>query len=103
MSGAWRPSGPRRFAFPGAAGADVAFEAVAGAVVDLAPARHWPRFGEPRPAHRVRVRPAGAGGRRWAAVWIGWGGAPPAAEAPAVRDALFDAVAAAGGLRGRAA
>lgn len=103
VSGAWRPSGPGRFAFPGAAGADVAFEAVAGAVDDLAPARHWPRFGEPRPAHRLRVRPAGAGARRWAAVWIGWGGTPPAAEAPSVRDTLFNAVAAAGGLRGRAA
>lgn len=90
----WIPSDRKQFVpADGNSGGAVRFDAVAGSIDAPVSAQHWPRFGDPRPAHRLRVRPAGSGGRRWSATWIGWGDETHAGgEATAVRDALFDAV-----------
>ena len=104
VPGTWIPGDPKHFRrADGAAGETIMFDAVAGSIDDPAPARHWPRFGEPRPAHRLRVHPTGGTDRRWAAVWIGWGDEAPGTGTAAIRDALFDAVRALDGVRGRAA
>lgn len=102
VSDRWIPEGLNQFApTDGNFSGSVRFDAVAGSIDAPASARHWPRFGEPRPARRLRIHPAGGGDRRWAAVWIGWrGGAHDAGTAAIVRDALFDAVGAVDGLRG---
>ena len=94
VSDPWIPGPPGRFEVAeGEVRQEVRFDAVAGSIEDPVPAQHWPRFGEPRPAHRVRVRPIGHGESRWASVWIGWGGGARGAEAATpVRDALFDAL-----------
>ena len=77
----------------GVPGKAVLFDAVAGSIDAPVPAQHWPKFAESRPASRLRVHPAGSGGKRWAAVWIGWGGEALGAEAATpARDALFDAI-----------
>ena len=94
VSDPWVPGPPGRFEVAeGEIRQEVRFDAVAGSIEDPAPAQHWPRFGEPRPAHRLRVRPIGHGESRWAAVWVGWGREARGAEAATpVRDALFDAL-----------
>ena len=103
VPGTWIPGDPKHFRHAdGAAGKTIVFDAVAGSIDDPAPARYWPRFGEPRPAHRLRVHPTGGNDRRWAAVWIGRGDEVPG-TGPAIRDALFDAVHALDGIRGQAA
>ena len=103
VPGTWIPGSPNHFRHTdGAAGRTIMFDAVAGSIDDPAPARHWPRFGEPRPAHRLRLHPNGGNDKRWAAVWIGWGDEAPG-TGPAIRDALFDAVHALDGVRGWAA
>ena len=101
----WIPGDPKHFKpTDGAFGKEVLFDAVAGSIDNPVPARYWPRFGESRPASRLRMHPAGRGGKRWAAVWIGWGGEAPGAGAAAlVRDALFDAVDTLDDARERAA
>lgn len=103
VSDQWAPGGAHRFtSADGSSGRVVLIDAVAGSIDDPVPAQHWPKFGEPRPAHRLRVHPAGAGGRRWAATWIGWGENAPD-DAAAVRDALFNAVEAFDGKHRRPA
>ena len=94
VSDPWIPGPSGRFEpAEGGSGPEVRFDAVAGFVEDPAPAQHWPKFGQPRPAHRLRVHPAGNGARRWAAVWIGWGSEARGEEAATpMRDALFDAL-----------
>ena len=101
VSDPWVPGGPKRFELAGGtSGEAVLFDAVAGSADEPVPAQHWPRFGEPRPAHRLHVHPAGGGERRWAAVWIGWGGEGPGVSAAvSLRDALFDAIGAIHGAR----
>ena len=92
VSDAWLANGARRFDAVDASAA-VAVDAVAGSLADPAPARHWPRFGESRPASRLRVRAQRDGAGRWSAIWIGWGAAPAAMEtAAAIRQALLAAI-----------
>ena len=94
VSHAWIPTQPGGFELAeGRPGQEVRFDAVAGSIEDPAPAQHWPKFGDPHLAHRLRVRPVGHGERRWAAVWIGWGGEAQGAEAAnPLRDSLFEAL-----------
>ena len=90
----WRAEASLRFV--AADGAAVRFGVVAGACADVAPARHWPRFGQPLPATKLRLRPARDAAGRWCATWIGWGGEAPAqAAASAWREGLLGAIGAA--------
>ena len=92
VSDAWLAHGTRRFEAIGA-NAVVAVDAIAGALASPVPAQHWPRFGEAKPASRLRVSAQDDGAGRWSAIWIGWGGDAPAMEtAAAVRQALLAAV-----------
>ena len=104
VSDPWIPGGPQLFELAGGtSGKAILFDSVAGSAEEPVPAQHWPRFGESRPAHRLRVHPAGGGGRRWAAVWIGWGSEGPGVSAVvSARDALFDAIGVMHGSQGTA-
>ena len=71
----------------------VTVDAIAGSAAAPLPARHWPRFGQARPASRLRVSPSRDDAGRWAALWFGWGEvAPPAKEAGIMRQALLAAL-----------
>ena len=74
--------------------ATVTVDAVAGSAAAPVAAQYWPRFGEARPASRLRVSPCSDDAGHWAASWFGWGEmeAPAKALASAVRQALLVAL-----------
>lgn len=89
----WQPKASGRFSYACGTAPEVSFEMLAGEAERPLPAAYWPRFGQASKGHRVRVRPAGAGVRRWAAIWLGWAGSPPEeAVASNIADSLFDAL-----------
>ena len=91
VSDAWHADGSPRF--ESIDGSVVVIEAMAGSLAAPVSAQHWPRFGEARPASRLRVSPERDAGGSWSAIWIGWGGSHPVlATATAVRRALLAAV-----------
>ena len=92
----WHPVASQRFAcapLGEQSAPEVAFDVLAGSGESPVLAEHWPRFGQASKAHRLRVRPTGAEGRRWAAVWLGWSGdSPDVSVARRLGDSLFDAL-----------
>ena len=92
VSGAWHSDGSPRFeSIDG--NMVVLIDAIAGSLAASVPAQHWPRFGEARPAARLRVSPERDAGGSWSATWFGWGADGPALQtATAVRQALLRAV-----------
>ena len=86
---------------------------IEGVLGDIEPARHWLRFSEARPAHRVTLTPPARSlspaspstssetGVQTAILWIGWGDAEaPTDRAAILRDLLLAAFTAIPAVRG---